>query len=307
MISMPKQSLRPVLPRAVPLALALLCTPLAQAQQPPRPTAIDPITALTAPRQEIRFTAYGETELAPKKVFADKKRTYVQLAADFGQRIEAFEVTAIGYRRMPSKLESPFLVVEGQAASMALAYPGRPLVFLEFSGDSIAAPASAAELAIRMRERANQLLEAQTRVRQQEDESEREQQRKAAALEQERKAIEVRNRQLQEQRQQAEAQQAALEQQRKEIAALGKPVKLFEVLKADGSLRGVLTRWAANEGLTLEWSASESLDAAIAENGAVDAKSFREAMTKVLDAFRSDGKNLVAVIYSNNVVEIKQE
>src|SRR5438132_14293333 len=111
-------------------AVLWLCCAASAAQT--RGAISDAALALVNAKPPLRFTAYGETDLAPVKVFRDAQRTYIQLRADPGQRVEALEVTSIGYRRLPAAYEPPYLVLGGFVASLALSYPGRKLVFVEF-------------------------------------------------------------------------------------------------------------------------------------------------------------------------------
>jgi hypothetical protein len=106
----------------------------------------------------------------------------------------------------------------------------------------------------------------------------------------------------------AAAEKQAAQTEREAQAKLP-PQRAFDVYRADGHLKDVLTRWARNEGLDLEWTAPD--DAAnnpeVAADGPIAAKTIKEAMHKLLEAFQDGGVQLQATFYSNGFVEIAKK
>lgn len=275
----------------------------------------DAAQALLSPEGNLRFVTYGETELAPVKIFRDASRTYIQLSKETSQRVDALEVTPLGYRRLQTHYSPPYLVVGGFTASLALSYPGRPLVFIEFAPEALRQPATPAELALRVQERAQQLLQQQTKL----EATEREVYDKARAeraraeqseqaAQRERAAAEQAKAQARAQQQEVQAQKAQLDAEREAIAKRP-PQRSFDVYRADGTLRDVLTRWARNDGLDLQWSAPDDKfhNPEVGADGPVDAKTLKDAMQKLLQAFQTNGLELQATFYSDGIVEITKK
>jgi hypothetical protein len=295
----------------------------------------DAAQALINPSDSLRFVTYGETELAPAKIFRDTTRTYIQLGKETSQRVDVLEVTPIGYRRLPAHYSAPYLVIAGFVPSLALSYPGRNLVFVEFAPEALRQPASEAELALRMQERSQALLQRQTRLetaerdvydrarneRARTEESATVAQQRLAAADQaieqarvERAKAMADMAQAEEDRRQAQADRRQAEAERNAAAAARdavsrRPARAFDVYRTDGQLRNVLTRWARNDGLDLVWEApdDERHNPEVAADGPVDATTLKEAMKKLLEAFRGNGVELQATFYSDGIVEISKK
>lgn len=279
----------------------------------------DAAQALLSPEGNLRFVTYGETDLAPVKIFRDASRTYIQLGKQTGQRVDALEVTGLGYRRLPTHYTPPYLVVGGFTPTLALSYPGRPLVFIEFAPEALRQPASPAELTLRMQERTQMLLQQQTRLeaaerdvydraraeRARAEDSAKSAQQQLAAAQQARADARAEQQQFEAQRTEVQQQKAQLAAERDALAKRP-PQRAFDVYRADGTLKDVLTRWARNDGLDLQWSApdDQAHNPQVGADGPVDAKNLKEAMHKLLQAFRSDGLALQATFYSDGIVEI---
>lgn len=252
--------------------------------------------ALLPSQAQLRFTTFGEEAMAPVRIFRDAQRTYIEIRQDVGQKLDVLEVTPIGYRRIPSTFEPPYIVIQGFATSLAIQYPGKPLVFVELGAEAIRQPADPLETELRMRERAGALLERQTQLDAAELAFARKTQTERAKTEH---AL-----------RDAQAQQARAAQ---ELAAAqanaAKPRRAYDVFKVDQTLRGVLTRWAANDGLQLEWSAphSDKWNPPVAADGPVQASDIKDAIQKILLAFTSRDVALQATFFNNNVVEISQK
>lgn len=269
--------------------------------------------SLTRDQQQLRFVTYGDDDLAPAKIWRDKHRTYIQVKNDSGQKLEVLEVTPIGYRRIPSAVEPPYIVIQGFAPSLAIQYPGRKLVFVEFGSESIKQPASPQETEIRMRERASALLDKQTQL----DTAAR---TAAEQINVERNRLEAAQRETAQAliaAQQAKAAateaqavaSAAVAATAAQKAALTNTKRAYDVFTVDQNLKGVLSRWAANDGLHLEWNAPENgkWNPPVAANGPVQATDIKDAIRKILLAFASKEVELQAVFYNNGVVEISQK
>jgi len=312
--------------------VTMFCAALAAGPAGARTPLDEAALALINSKPELRFTVYGETDLAPVRIFRDEKRTYIELPQRPNQRVDALEVTPVGYRRLPTAFESPYLVVGGFAPSMAISYPGRKLLFIEFGAETVRQPVSDAELAIRVRERATALLDQQTKVEAQQraigDLEEAEKQRTAErvrlAQQQEAKARE----------EQAKAQRAARDAEERQARAAAEEARIqseprrveprraeveqqaeqqasraFMVYRKDKNLKGVLARWAGNEGLELQWSATddEAHNPDVSSEGPVKAASFKDAVQTLLEAFRTKDLKLTAVFYSDGTVDITED
>jgi len=270
--------------------------------------------ALISPEGNLRFVAYGETSLAPIRIFRDDQRTYIQLGKETGQRVDVYEVTSIGYRRIPSTVSESFLAFQGFASSLALSYPGRNLVFIEFAPEAMRQPASAAEMAVRMQDRSQALLAQQTRLDlTEQDVSQRARAEKSRAdeairnAEQQRAAAEQAARHARADLEKATAERSALAAERTAWASRP-PQRAFDVYRADGQLKNVLTRWARNDGLDLVWSAPEDPrhNPEVEKDGPVDAATLKDAMQKLLGAFARNGVQLRATFFNDGIVEITQ-
>lgn len=293
----------------------LLLACLATLPAYPRTPLTDAAQALINPEGNLRFVSYGETDLSPVKIFRDASRTYIQLNKETGQRVDAMEVTPLGYRQLPATYSSPYLIVQGFPPSLALRYPGRPLVFIEFAPEALRQPASPAELALRMQERSNALLQQQTRLETAErDVYGKAREERARAEETERAAqqaladAQATKAQAKSELERAEAEKKAAQAEREALAKRS-PQRAFDVYRADGHLKDVLTRWSRNDGLDLEWTAPN--DAAnnpeVAADGPIAAKTLKEAMQKLLEAFKGSGVQLQATFFSNGIVEIARK
>ena len=252
--------------------------------------------ALLPAQAQLRFTAFGEEALAPVRIFRDAQRTYIEVREHDGQKLGVLEVTPVGYRRIPSSFEAPYIVIQGFATSLAIQYPGKALVFVELGAEAIRQPADPLETELRMRERAGALLERQTRL-------EAAEQAFARKTQTERAKTEDVLRDALAQRALAAQEHAAMQ------ANAAKPRRAYDVFKVDQTLKGVLTRWAANDGLQLEWSApqSDKWNPSVTADGPVQATDIKDAIQKILLAFASRDVGLQATFFNNSVVEISQK